>query len=264
MKKVLAAAVVLWFFAQTGQSQIGLSPVQDYINKTTTLNNILSNKRATDMSQKAMKGKSVGAAKGKTATTATKAAVQPTVFKTSASILPQTLSKGGNNETKFFESLLDLYKQTAAKDGFPANDLAYAAEYFVVNNYHIYNDLMALPYEKDPWAKRGKNMTERLTLINQKKQLMVTLYQERAIYDQFRETLGANPQIAKMTDAQKQEMAEMLAITFGVAYTAYMKGIDDDDDRTAEKGRQLAKQGLEKLLGVSVDQIKISNKGLEL
>lgn len=263
MKKVLAAAIVLWFLAQTGQAQIGLSPVQDYINKTTTLNNILSNKRATDMSQKAMKGKSGAGAKSKTVTTV-KAAPQPTVFKDSASILPQALAKSGNTDARFFESLLTIYRQTAAKDGFPANDLAYAAEYFVVNNYHIYNDLMELPYEKDPWAKRGRDMAERITLINQKKQLMVTMYQERAIYSQFKSILGANPQILKMTDIQKQEMAEMLAITFGVAYTAYMKGINENDERMTEKARQLARQGLEKLLGVSVNQIKISNKGLEL
>lgn len=262
MKKILAAIVFLWFTAQTGQAQISINPVQDYINKTTTLNNILSNKRATDMSQKRQAG---GAKGGRTATgSAPKAAPQPTVFKNSASILPQKLAASGGGNAQFFESLLDMYRRVAAKDGFPANDLAYAAEYFVVNNYHIYYDLLDVPYEKDPWAKRGKDGFDRISLMNQKKLMVVTMNQERAIYNQFRETLAANPQVAKMTDAQKQEMAEMLAITYGIAFTGYMKGINEDDDRTTEQARQLAKQGLEKLLGVPVGQIKITAYGLEL
>ncbi len=39
-------------------------------------------------------------------------------------------------------------------DRFPANDLAYAMEYFVVNSYMIYHDLHDVPYERDPRVKR--------------------------------------------------------------------------------------------------------------
>lgn len=198
-----------------------------------------------------------------------KTRVDNTVFKaTQNSLLPQRLlAKSGENgrETgQTLKSFLNLYHQTAQKDGFPANDLAYAFEYFVVNNYQIYHDLVELPADKDPRARRAKDGFERIRILNEKKLLQVTIGQERAIYEQFREVLGVNPDIQKMTDAQKQEAAELLAIMFGVNFAGYMKGVNDGDERLTEQARQLARQGLEKLLGVPVGRIRITNNGLEL
>jgi hypothetical protein len=67
-----------------------------------------------------------------------------------------------------------------------------------------------------------------------------------------------------MTDAQKQEASEMMAILFGVNYSGYLKGLNDGNDQLTEQARQMAKEGLEKLLGVSINQIKITNNGLQL
>jgi hypothetical protein len=133
-----------------------------------------------------------------------------------------------------------------------------------VNNYQLYHDLIEVDPDKDPRAKRARDGFERIQILNEKKLRQVTIDQEHAIYNQFREMLAANPEIQKMTDAQKQEAAELLAVMFGVNFAVYMKGINDNDEKLAEQARQLAKEGLEKLLGTTIGQVKITNYGLEL
>lgn len=163
---------------------------------------------------------------------------------------------------RLFTSYIDLYKQTARKDGFPANDLAYAFEYFVVNNFQIVHDLVDVPYDKDPRARRGVDGFDRITIMSQKKLLQVTMAQERTIYEQFRTRLAARADIRAMTDAQKQEAAELLATLFGVNFATYMNGLNAGNDAMAQQGRDMARQGLEKLLGVPMAQIRITNAGL--
>jgi hypothetical protein len=161
-----------------------------------------------------------------------------------------------------FASYIALYKKTAQQDGFPANDLAYAFEYFVVNNYQIHHDLVTVPYEKDPWALRAIDGFDRIAAMSKKRTLQVTMDQERRIYQQFRTRLAARADIRAMTDAQKQEAAELLATLFGINFDMYMQGIDAKNYRVAQQGRDMARQGLEKLLGVPIDSIRISSSGL--
>lgn len=52
-KTALALPTLLLLVGIPARAQVMTNPVQDYINKTTILNNILSNRRATDMSQSA-------------------------------------------------------------------------------------------------------------------------------------------------------------------------------------------------------------------
>ena len=273
-RRAFAVLLISSLVGVSAQAQMTINPVQDYINKTTLLNNILSNKRATDMSQKAQtQGKSSNRRGGGGVTPsgrANPAAPEPTMFnRTDAFLMPELLaakSAGGAarqaDARRFFDSLLSLYEQTARKDGFPSNDLAYAFEYFVVNSYLTYHDLHDVPYEKDPRVKRGKDSFDRITIINEKKLLKVTPDQERAVYEQFRKLLAENAEVRGMTDRQKQELTEILAITFGVSFTAYMKGVNDEDERLMEQARQAAKSFLEKLVGAPVDRIKIGNDGL--
>ena len=246
-------------------AQMMTNPVQDYINKTTLLNNILSNARATDMSQRAQaKG---AAPRGGSATANTP--TSPTSFKHAGrALLPAALATRATDGAdpreaeRFFETQLDLYNRTAANDRFPANDIAYAMEYFVVNSYMIYHDLHDVPYEKDPRVKRGKDSFDRITIINEKKALKPTPLQERAVYNQMQAALAANPAIGRMTDREKQELAELMAIMFGANYTAYMRGVNAEDERVMAQARQTAKDHLEKLLGAPIAQIKIDESGV--
>lgn len=265
MKKVIFGLLFsLGCFVGSAAAQIMSNPAQWYINNQIYSTRVFNGVVANSMLRKGSRQQS----RQNQSKQANKPTADYTTFKASPNnSLPRLLSGKSQNarETEqILDSFVDLYHLTAKKDGFPANDLAYAFEYFVVNNYMIYHDLYDLPAEKDPRARRAKDGFERIELLNQKRLLQISLSQERIVYNQFREVLAANAEIKKMTDAQKQEASELLAIMFGINFAAYQKGINDGDDKLTEQSRQLAKEGLEKLLGVSISQIKISDGGLEL
>lgn len=266
MKKILFSILVFTFSAISANAQIMSNPSQWYINNQIYSTRVFNDAVANSMLKKGAKSGNRKTAKGGVNIVNAK---DYTSFKeTASSSLSKNLAGKTSGQTtreaeQLFNSFISLYKQTAAKDGFPSNDLAYAYEYFIVNNYQIYNDLMELPLELDPRLKSARDGFEKIEILNQKKLLQVSMPQERAIYNQFKATLSANPEIQKMTDSQKQEAAELLATLFGVNFAAYMKGINDRDGKLTEEARKMAGQGLEKLLGVSADKIKITGNGVE-
>jgi hypothetical protein len=257
--------VIATLTAATARAQIMSSPVQDYINKTTLLNNILSNSRATGMSQRAQtNGQSANRAASGTA-----AAPAATAFRHAGrSILPARLAERGTTAVEkqqmqnFFESQLELYNRTATTDGFPPNELAYAMEYFVVNSYMIVHDLHDVPYEKDPRVKRGTGSFDRLKILSEKKALKPTITQQRAVYRQMQDVLAANPGVTRLSDAEKQEMTEMLAIAFGMNYAAYMRGVNAEDERVISQARDASRTQLERLLGAPISRIRIDDTGV--
>jgi hypothetical protein len=267
MRKILPGLLFLLLFSVIPASaQIMSNPAQWYINNQIYSTRVFNGVVANSMLRKSADGKSTRQNSAKN----DKTAPDFTVFKAApTNSLPKQFAAKitGNNQREteqLFDSFISLYKQTGQKDRFPANDLAYAFEYFVVNNYQIYHDLIDLPPDKDPRAKRAKDGFERIQILNEKKLLQVSIDQEKTIYKQFKDLLGANPEIQKMTDSQKQEASEMMAILFGVNFAGYMKGINEGNEQLTEQSRKLAKEGLEKLLGVPIDRVKITNNGLEL
>ncbi len=251
--------------APSADAQGMSNPSQWYIN-----NQIYSTRVFNGVVANSMLGAS-GAKNGRPSD-AKPAAAEPTEFRESATTTIPALLSGksaglaGTPEEarRLFTSYIDLYKTTARTDRFPANDLAYAMEYYVVNNWQIYHDLVSVPYENDPRALRAKDGFDRIAVMAEKKTLQVTPYQERAIYEQFRTKLGASADVRAMTDAQKQEATELLATLFGVNFAVYMQGVNARNDGVAQQGRDMARQGLEKLLGVPISKMRITNNGLEL
>lgn len=238
-----------------------LDPIGHYINQSFWSNRAF---------QTAMNNSLRAGGRGRPAVTAAPAgATGITAFRQSGYILPKALAAMNGSDAKaavqtdqFVTQMLDLYRQTAAKDGFPANDLAYAFEYFVVNNYQVYHYL--LDVYGDPEIARIGDPLARLQAIKVKEQMKVTLVQERIIYDQFKRALSENAEIKKMTDKQKQEAAELLAVMAGLAYFQFSQGSQAKVEAQMEKGRRTARKNLEKLAaGVSVDRISITNNGLE-
>lgn len=188
---------------------------------------------------------------------------------TPASLLPGVLAarEGGSAAAQRqararYDGYVELYRSTAKKDGFPADDLAYAYQYFVVNNYQIVHDLMDLPPEQDPRLRQARDGFARIEAAGLKRQQQVNPMQERAVYRQFRASLAAQADIARMTDAQKQEAAEMLAISYGVNLSAYLAGVQRGDDALAQQSRDQARQGLEKLIGRPLARIRIDERGI--
>ena len=222
---------LLPFLIVLSPPQIMSNPTQWYINTSMMSNRVFNGVVANSMLLRKGAGRGEPVAKG---------VASATQFRQGGSVLPRQLAQKAPEDkreqlARFFQTSIDLYQQTARKDGFPANDLAYAMEYFVVNNYHVYHNLVGSP--------NG-----------------VTMGQERAIYGQFQRILGANAGIRKMKDGEKQQATEALAIMFGMSYQANQSG----DSKLREQSRELSRQGLEKLFGVPVDKIKVTDQGIEI
>jgi hypothetical protein len=160
--------------------------------------------------------------------------------------------------------LLKVYKKTAAGDGFPANDLAYAYQYFVVNNYNVYHNIVPMPTDLDPDLRKAADMFDRIYILETKKSKRVTTYQEKLIYKQFKEGLSEDPKIQKMTDAEKQNSAEILATMQGLIFVMYENALKNKDDKEIDEARKMAKEAMEKLFETSVDKIHISNFGFSI
>lgn len=272
-RRITALALAFVFAsAATGTLAQGMqSPAQWYINQqiysTRVFNGVIANSMID-----ATRGKGTGgaAAAGATNPRSAAAAAPPrdvTRFTPqAASLAPARLAtrEGGDARARErYESFVALYAQVARKDGFPANDLAYAYEYFVVNGYHIWHDLLDLPTDRDPYLRGARDGFERIELAARKRQQQVAMSEERAIYEQFRRQLGASTEVQRMSDAEKQEAAEMLAIAYGVAYEGYMRAIETGDEALREDARRSARLGLEKMLGRPIERFRIGYGGLE-
>jgi len=185
--------------------------------------------------------------------------------------LPKLLTQAGKGNAaeqrqaeQFFNSLIEKYEQGSPHHELPKNDVAYALVHFILVNYEAFYDLAPLPLEKDPWAKRARTESHRIALMNEKKSLLTTTEEDRAMYYQFKEMLSAKPDFKKMTDAEKQKMTEMLVITCGIVQAAYDKAIANEDENLLNEAHKAAKNSLEELLGVSIDKIKFDLSGIHL
>jgi hypothetical protein len=153
---------------------------------------------------------------------------------------------------KIIEQMVILYADTATKDGFPANDLAYAFEYYVVQNYHAYHNVfenpVVIPYTNTIDVSKTPNY--------------ISSFGEKALFNQFKAVLSQNPSVTKLSDLQKQQYTELLAVVTNINFTAYGEGLKRKDRKIIEQTRAAAKQNLERLFGVSADKIIVNDAGL--
>lgn len=185
-------------------------------------------------------------------------------------ILPERLSiAAGKSATEIrharqtFDMFLNNYEKTALDDGFPPNDLAYGFSFFIINHYIVYRDLQ----EKSPADKALMSSSGDPLLAMQrsysKKAGAVTPAAERAVYQQVKTFFSANSAITKLTDRQKQEFTEMLAIVTVTTYYTYEMAGKNNNAEVFAKAQSAAKQSLQQLLGAPADKIKITTQGLE-
>lgn len=271
MKNILLTAILAIAF-----SSVGINAQQIFIPTPPVINIPVLNPAAMQIRNQVFRNMINGAGKGGTRNAANGKAASGAVDYTlynphQENYLPKLLAREGKGNAaeqrateQFFNSQIEIYEQTAAYHKYPANDVAFALIYFINNNYEIYYDLVDVPIEKDPWAKRAKSGLERLALMNTKRSRKVTPAEDRAMYFQFKEALSAKPEFRKMTDEQKQQVTETLAIMYGIVYASYMKAIDEEDEQLLREARSAAKSGLEELLGVSIEKIKINLSGMSL
>ncbi len=153
-----------------------------------------------------------------------------------------------------FNGCVKSYAATAQKDGFPFNDLAYAFNFFIVNNYHIYKNVLG---KYKGYSNFGVvDVSQLPDYIDSRGEL--------TIYDQFRTVLTSNPSVTKLTDAEKEKFTALMAIMTNVPWQMYEGGIKTGNDEAIENARNLAKQNLENLFGTSPDNIVITESGVTL
>lgn len=183
-----------------------------------------------------------------------------TLFKGSHRFVLADLLVNGSNApapqkeeaVKIIERMVIMYADTAAKDGFPANDLAYAFQYYAVQNYHAYHNVF-----ENPVVIPHTN-----TIDVSKTPHYISSFGEKALFNQFKAALSQNPAVAKLSDLQKQQYTELLAVMTNINFSAYGEGLKRKDARVIERARQTAKQNLERLFGTPADAIVIDDSGL--
>ena len=154
----------------------------------------------------------------------------------------------------FFNQCLKLYTTTASKDRFPANDLAYALNYFLVNNYHVYKNVL-----------EGMDRYESYGVLDVTKvPNYIYSSREQAVYNQFRSALAANPAITKLSDAEKEKFTGQMAIMTGVSLLTYKAALDAKNREGILAAQKTARQNLENLLGTSPDNLSFNDSGFTL
>ena len=198
----------------------------------------------------------------KSAPTATPTATGTTAFKFSAKyLLPDLILADyqGNARDKIaaakeISDLIDSYKATAAKDGFPANDLAYSFNFFIIHNLIIYQGVKCTALELG--LKGREDSCSIFTAHN------YTLDQERGIYHQFRKTLDT-PATAKMSDGEKQLMAEQIAVKTNELWNRWAAQAARSMTIENYNIKMEAAKNLEDLLQIPANQISVTNDGIK-
>jgi hypothetical protein len=273
MKKILLAIIVSIAFSSvsvTAQTVFIPRPPVVYIPLLDPVRMHIQNQVFRNMvTAEAQKGGKTNAKKRSPAT----GAVDYTMFNPrQENYLPKLLAQAGKGNAaeqrqteQFLNSLIERYEQAGNNHHLlPPNDVAYALVYFILVNYEAYYDLVTVPIEKDPWAKRARTESHRTALMNEKRSLLTTEDEDRAMYYQFKELLSAKPEFKKVTDAEKQKMTETLVIMSGITNAGYLKAIEEEDEQLLNEARKVAKDSLEQLLGVPIDKIKFNLSGMHL
>lgn len=159
-------------------------------------------------------------------------------FTPSEQIILQKKISGTDNQSAGIRQLIFFiwqgYVENSKENGFEYNDLARAISYSIFANYRVLNDKEEIPKEN-----------------------------VRKLYDQIKEVFSDNAEIGKLTNEQKQEMAENIVFSAGLSVVLAMAADKDGNQEMDKQAKDLAKKNLEDLLGISAFKLKITANGLE-
>jgi hypothetical protein len=134
-----------------------------------------------------------------------------------------------------YSTLLDKYRnEMEPKLGIPRNDLAGAVAAFLAGNYMAYNN---------------------------------TDFPDRhfaPLMTQMRQTIGSNPDFAKSSNADKQDMYEQMAILGMFMAGTQLALRQKPDAQVAANLKQAAKGYLEQFLKIDAERVQITAQGLVL
>lgn len=126
------------------------------------------------------------------------------------------------------------YKETSIERGYQHNDLARALSYYIGTNYNVYQNSPA-----------------------------VSQAQSRALFNQVKQFLSSNKDIANMKDEDKQLFSELLVFMTSVPVFMNTLGASQNNAELVTQSRDLARQNLENLLGMKVEKLKFTSTGME-
>ena len=132
----------------------------------------------------------------------------------------------------FFSSLWTNYLQSFREEhelGMPSADIASALTFYVFNNYMILNNLSSLESEK-------------------------TI----AVYKQVSNVLLGNSDVKKMSNEEKEFLAEMFVTLGNIPNLIYSK------TQNQQEAAKAARENLERIFGKNTDKLKITENGIEL
>jgi hypothetical protein len=159
----------------------------------------------------------------------------------SASIYPQQLAQeAASNEAErkemeaVFAMCLQNYEANMRRQNQPVKDVARAVSYFIGVNYNVLH---------------GGNT--------------VTPAQGLALRAEIKDALGDDESFRRLSDREKQQIYETMAVL--AEFVALNMSVADErgNKQLAEATRSMAKDNLEKLLGASAANIRITDRGLE-
>lgn len=153
---------------------------------------------------------------------------------------------------KTLELAVKSYELRALKQGYPSNDLAFAITYFFYNNYAVYQSI------KPMWSNSGGEMQY---LVSRSP---IFEGQVRGTYLQFSKLLSGQTSLKNLSDTDKQQIAEYLAISTTIFFEAYAEVEPklNNDMKQVAKLKEIARNNLEGLMGVTIDRIKLGDNGI--
>lgn len=166
--------------------------------------------------------------------------------------------KGDETQKKQIKASLEQaikgYEIDAVRFNYPSNDLAFALTYYFYNNYSIYQAI------KPMWTGQNGQMQYLVSKHS------IFAGQVKNTYFQFLKLLSSQENIKKLSNDDKQKMAEYLAISTNLVYKAYeeVEPKSNNDMKQVEKIRNTAKTNLEGLIGVPIDRIGFGDGGISV
>jgi hypothetical protein len=135
---------------------------------------------------------------------------------------------------RLFRDLLSKYPQMMRQLDVPANDMASAVSAFLAGSYMAYRNV-DFPDEHF-----------------------------KPLVAQMRQIIGSNPDFAKASNAEKQEMYEQMAILGMFMANTQMALMEKPNPQISANMRQAAKGYLEQFLKTDADRVQITAQGLVL
>ncbi len=200
------------------------------------------------------------AAKTKAGRVNVRTATGPTAFKINKNlILPKEISdkfKGTAKERTQLkanlEAVINDYASRVAISGYPPNDLSMAFTYFIFKNYLIYKSIRPM------WKNDNGEMQYNIGRFS--------VYENdvKGTYLQVSRFLRSKPSIKKMSDREKQKVAEYLAISSTLMYLVFRIAEPQKNIDMKQIGglKSLAAKNLKEVTGMNAERLVMSNRGI--